>query len=49
MAKKQETKISPVADMGYPRYMSNHLKGADLYESKSQERLAQAVAAQTIQ
>lgn len=28
----------------YPHYISNHPKGADMFEGKSQERLAQAVA-----
>lgn len=35
--------------MSYPRYLSNHPKGVDLFEGKSQERLAQAVAAHMLE
>ena len=45
MAKKKEEQNNPVSMENYPRFISNHPKGADLFEGKSQERLAQAVAA----
>lgn len=45
MCKKQSKQETPVEEINYPRYLSNHPKGADLFEGKSQERLAQAVAA----
>ena len=45
MVKKQEDKENQVEDVSYPHYLNNHPKGADLFESKSQERLAQALAA----
>ena len=45
MMNKQKTQGKPVAEVSYPCYLSNHPKGADLLEGKSQERLAQAIAA----
>ena len=42
--KQQNVEQAPV-EVQYPRYISNHPKGADMFEGKSQERLAQAVAA----
>lgn len=44
MAKKQQNVEQALAEVQYPRYVSNHPKGADMFEGKSQERLAQAVA-----
>lgn len=45
MAKNKEEQNNPTPVVNYPRYLSNHPKGADLFEGKSQERLAKAVAA----
>lgn len=45
MAKKKEELNNPVPEVNYPRYLSNYPKGADLFEGKSQENLAKAVAA----
>ena len=43
--KKQQNEEQAPLEVQYPRYISNHPKGADMFEGKSQERLAQAVAA----
>lgn len=43
--KKQQNEEQAPVEVQYPRYISNHPKGADMFEGKSQERLAQAVAA----
>lgn len=45
MAKNKEGQNNPVSVENYPRYLSNHPKGADLFEGKSQQGLAEAVAA----
>lgn len=45
MAKMQQNVEQAPAEVKYPCYISNHPKGADMFEGKSQERLAQAVAA----
>lgn len=44
-SKKQQNVEQAPVEVHYPRYISNKPKGADLFEGKSQERLAQAVAA----
>lgn len=41
--KQQNVEQTPV-EVQYPRYISNHPKGADMFEGKSQERLSKAVA-----
>ena len=50
MCKKnnQKQQISQVEDI-YPRYLSNLPEGVDLFEGKSQERLADAIAAHIIE
>lgn len=45
--KQQPVDVAPV-EVQYPRYISNHPKGEDLFEGKSQKRLAQAVAAHIV-
>ncbi len=44
MSKKQAIQEPQVVEE-YPHYISNQPKGADLFDGKSQERLAQAIAA----
>ena len=44
MCKKQTEQENQVIEE-FPHYLSNHPKGEDLFEGKSQERLAQTVAA----
>lgn len=44
MSKKQEKQVNQEVEE-YPHFLSNHPKGVDLFEGKSQERLARAVAA----
>lgn len=44
MSKKQFEQENQVVEV-FPHYLSNHPKGEDLFEGKSQERLALAVAA----
>ena len=44
MSKKKTIDEIP-ATVVYPQYISNHPKGEDLFEGKSQERLASAIAA----
>lgn len=48
MAKKQQNVEQTPLEKQYPRYISNHPKGEDMFEGKSQERLAQAVAAHIV-
>lgn len=43
-SKKQAEQTNPVTEEQYPRYLSNHPQGEDLFEGKSQERLANAIA-----
>lgn len=43
-SKKQTEQTNPVTEEQYPRYLSNHPQGEDLFEGKSQERLANAIA-----
>lgn len=45
MVKKQPNVEQTPVEVQYPRYVSNHPKGSDMFEGKSQERLAQAIAA----
>lgn len=45
--KQQPVDVAPV-EVQYPRYISNHPKGEDLFDGKSQKRLAQAVAAHIV-
>lgn len=44
MAKKQERQDNQMEQFTHPHYLSIHPLGEDLYEGKSQERLAQAIA-----
>ena len=43
MVKEQNLQGTPEVEEKYPRYLSNHPQGEDLYEGKSQERLADAL------
>lgn len=43
MVKEQNLQGIPEVEEKYPRYLSNHPQGEDLYEGKSQERLADAL------
>lgn len=45
MVKKQPNVEQTPVEVQYPRYVSNHPKGSDMFEGKSQKRLAQAIAA----
>lgn len=42
---KKETVQQAHVEMGYPRYISNQPKGEDMFKGRSQERLAQSIAA----
>lgn len=46
MCKKDKhiEQTNPTAEVQYPRYLSNRPQGEDLFEGKSQERLADAIA-----
>lgn len=42
--KNKKTQQNSPVEESYPRYLSNHPEGVDLFEGKSQERLADAIA-----